>query len=457
MTGTMKSINPYTGDINRVVDVMTDGQVDEAVRDARKRFERWRLVPLHQRLDYMRSTADVLRNNAQHYAELMTMEMGKPIREALAEVEKCAWLCDYYVEHAEAFLHPEEIDTGAQKSYVRYDPLGIVLAIMPWNFPMWQVFRAAVPAIVSGNVCMLKHASNVPLCALAIEEIFRKGGLPIHTFTTLLVPPAGAMRLVKNDMVDAISLTGSTAAGMKVGEIAGANLKPMVLELGGSDPFIVLEDADIEKAAHMAIASRMINAGQSCIAAKRFIVMRPVAEAFRDALVTRLEALKVGDPMDLQTDIGPVAGKSFMKELNEQLEDARKRGGEIYQPHSWDDRGYFVLPALVANTTPDMRVVQQEVFGPIAAMIVVDTLEEALQQANATEFGLGAALWTRDLELAEKLAASIDSGFVAINDMVKSDPRLPFGGIKKSGVGRELSHWGLHEFVNIKTVVVQEG
>ena len=457
MSATMKSVNPYTGDINRECAVMTDEKVDEAVRDARKRFERWRCVPLVQRLDYIRATGEALRNNKQHYAELMTMEMGKPIRDAVAEVEKCAWLCDYYVENAAAFLTPETAETGAQESYIRYDPLGIVLAIMPWNFPFWQVFRCAVPAIAAGNVCLLKHASNVPLCAQAIEEVFRKGGLPIHTFTTLLMPAAGAMRLLQQDMVDAVSLTGSTAAGMKVGELAGGQIKPMVLELGGSDPFIVLEDADIQRAAAMAVASRMVNSGQSCIAAKRFIVMRSVAEAFRDAVAANLAKLKVGDPMDPETDIGPVAGKSFMDELNEQLADARAKGATVYQPHTWNDRGYFVMPALVSDTGADMRVVTEEVFGPIAAMIVVDSHEEAIAVANATEYGLGAALWTADLHLGQKLAADIDSGFVAINDMVKSDPRLPFGGVKKSGVGRELSHWGLHEFVNIKTVVVQKG
>jgi succinate-semialdehyde dehydrogenase/glutarate-semialdehyde dehydrogenase len=365
-------------------------------------------------------------------------------------------LCDYYAENATRFLHAELVETEAKKSYVAFEPLGIVLAIEPWNFPFWQVFRAAVPAVSAGNVVLLKHASNVPMTALAIEDAFRKAGFPENVFKTLLITPGDAMQLIDDDLVDAVALTGSNRAGEEVGARAGRKIKSLVLELGGSDPFIVLDDADVEKAGRTAAQARMVNSGQSCIAAKRFIVMEKVAGEFTKHFTARLRELKIGDPMDETTDIGPVARKDIRDDLKAQLRDAKLKGAktiELPQPFS---KGYFFAPCVVLNPTPNMKVLTDEVFGPIAPIVVVKSEEEAVAVANNTEYGLGAAIWSRDTARAERLAKRIQSGFVAINDMVRSDPRLPFGGVKKSGVGRELSHYGLKEFVNIKTVVVKE-
>jgi acyl-CoA reductase-like NAD-dependent aldehyde dehydrogenase len=386
----------------------------------------------------------------------MTREMGKPIREAVAEIEKCAWLCDYFAEKAALFLRPEEIKTEAKRSYVTFEPLGVVLAIMPWNFPFWQVFRFGVPAICAGNCVLLKHAPSVPGCALAIEAAFAAAGFPKGVFQTVLVDPPDALALLDEDKVDAVTLTGSVRAGMKVGETAGRKIKKIVLELGGSDPFIVLDDADIEKAARTAVTARMINSGQSCIAAKRFIVLSQVADVFKKLFVARLEELKIGDPMDEATDIGPLARKDILDNLEEQLRDAHAKGAEIIQREHSFRKGFFFAPAVVLHPKEDMKVLKEEVFGPIAPIIVVESEDEAVRIANTTEYGLGASIWSKNLTRAERLAGSIEAGAVAINDMVKSDPRLPFGGVKRSGVGRELSHYGLKEFVNIKTVVVKE-
>jgi len=397
-----------------------------------------------------------LRAEKRRYAEIMTNEMGKPIRESVSEIEKCAWLCDYYASSSEKFLQPEEVRTEAKKSYVLFQPLGIVLAIMPWNFPFWQAFRFGIPAVAAGNVVALKHASNVPMCALAIEEAFRKAGFPENVFKTFLMQAGDALKLIDDDKVDAVSLTGSNKAGEQVGAIAGRKIKKLVLELGGSDPFIVLDDADIEKAGRTAASARTINSGQSCIAAKRFIVMEKAAMAFREALFGRLKELKIGDPMDETTDVGPVAKQEILDSLNAQLEDAKGKGAEVLQVRHTSGKGLFFPPCVVNNPTRAMKVMTEEVFGPIAPIIVVRDEEEAVRTANDTPYGLGAAIWGLDLQRAERIAARIEAGCIAINDMVKSDPRLPFGGIKKSGVGRELSHYGLKEFVNIKTVVVRE-
>jgi succinate-semialdehyde dehydrogenase/glutarate-semialdehyde dehydrogenase len=382
--------------------------------------------------------------------------MGKPVREALAEVEKCALLADYYAGNAVTFLKPEEIKTEAKKSYVMFQPLGIVLAVMPWNFPFWQAFRFGVPAVTSGNVVLLKHASNVPQTALVIEEAFAKAGFPEDVFKTVLIDVPETLRLIDDDLVDAVSLTGSNRAGEEIGAHAGRRIKKVVLELGGSDPYIVLDDADVEKAGRTAANARMVNTGQSCIAAKRFIVMESVADEFAGHFLARLREMKLGDPMDETTDIGPLARKDIRDGLKAQLRDAKLKGAktiELPQPLS---KGYFFAPCVVLKPTPNMKVLTDEVFGPIAPIVVVKNEGEAIAAANNTEYGLGAAIWSRNTERAERMAKRIESGFVAINDMVRSDPRLPFGGVKKSGVGRELSNYGLKEFVNIKTVVVKE-
>ncbi|MGE5809844.1 MAG: NAD-dependent succinate-semialdehyde dehydrogenase [Nitrospirota bacterium] len=452
----IQSINPYTEQVMQEFPLMSRQEVDWQLKASHDAFLTWRDTPVSERSNYLKKLAGVLRSEKRSYAELMTKEMGKAIRESLAEVEKCAWLADYYSENAEPFLRPEEIRTEAKKSYVLFQPLGVVLAIMPWNFPFWQAFRFGAPAIAAGNTVVLKHASNVPATALAIEDAFRKAGFPDNVFKTLLISSSEALRLIDEDRVDAVSLTGSNAAGEEVGSHAGAKIKKVVLELGGSDPFIVLDDADIAKAGRMAANARMINAGQSCIAAKRFIVMEKVADEFTKHFMARLKELKIGDPMDETTDVGPLSRKDILQSLNDQLKDARAKGARVLQTDHAFKQGYFFAPCAVVGPAENMKVLTEEVFGPIAPIITVKSEDEAVRVANNSEYGLGASIWSRDHDRAERLAARIETGTVAINDMVKSDPRLPFGGVKKSGIGRELSHYGLKEFVNIKTVVVRE-
>ncbi len=452
----IRSINPYTEEVMKEFDLMTPEAVEGEIGKSRRAFSAWSELPASGRASFVRKLGGQLRAEKRRYAEIMTLEMGKPIRESVGEVEKCAWLCDYYADNGQKFLEPEEIGTEAKRSYVLFQPLGIVLAIMPWNFPFWQALRFGVPAVTAGNVVVLKHASNVPMCALAIEEAFRKAGFPENVFKTFLIGPQDALGLIDNDRVDAVSLTGSNRAGEEVGAHAGKKIRKLVLELGGSDPFIVLDDADIEKAGMVAVAARMINTGQSCIAAKRFIVMEKAAGAFREVFLGRLRQLKIGDPMDETTDVGPVAKREILDTLNGQIRDAKEKGGEILQVEHSQAWGLFFPPCVVYGTKPGMKILTEEVFGPIAPIITVKDEDEAVRAANDTEYGLGASIWSRDLKRAERIAGRVEAGCIAINDMVKSDPRLPFGGVKKSGIGRELSHYGLKEFVNIKTVVVRE-
>jgi len=456
MVKKMQSINPFTGDVMNEFRLLSPKKINGEIALSRKAFSGWKSTPVEERMDCIKRLAEQLRAGKRTYAELMTKEMGKPIRESLAEIEKCAWLCDYYAEAAPHLLGTEFIKTEALKSYVTFEPLGIVLAIMPWNFPFWQALRFGIPAICAGNVVVLKHASNVPMCALAIEEAFKKACFPDHVFTTLLIDAKGAKKLIYQDKVDAVSLTGSNKAGAEVGALAGARVKRCVLELGGSDPFIVLDDADVEKASRMAVSARVINTGQSCIAAKRLIIHEKIADEFKTIFSARLREIKIGDPMDESNDLGPLARPDIVNCLNEQLKDAREKGAEIMQPGHSFSKGFFFAPCAVYNATKDMKVLTEEVFGPIAPVIVVKDEDEAVRLANDTEYGLGASIWGRNIERAERIAARLEVGTVAINDIVKSDPRLPFGGVKKSGIGRELSHYGLKEFVNIKSVVVKE-
>jgi succinate-semialdehyde dehydrogenase/glutarate-semialdehyde dehydrogenase len=455
--GRMKiiSVNPYTEEIVAEYRQMMPDEVDREVQKSRQSFSSWANLSVAGRIAYISKLADNLRADKRKYAEIITREMGKPIRESAAEIEKCALACDYYTQNAEKFLETEKVSTVG-KSYILFQPLGIVLGIMPWNFPFWQVFRFAIPALAAGNVVLLKHASNVPACALAIEDAFLKAGFPENVFKTLLIGASSALKLIEDDKVDAVSLTGSARAGEEVAAAAGRRIKKVVLELGGSDPFIVLDDADIAAAAEMAVKARMVNAGQSCIAAKRFIVMESVADEFKEIFLARLMELRVGDPMDETTDVGPVAKREVLDALNEQLSDAKAKGAEIHQSKHIFARGLFFLPCAVLNPTKEMRIMTEEVFGPIAPVITVRDEDEAIRAANDTGFGLGASIWSRDHKKADRLARRLDAGFVAVNDMVKSDPRLPFGGVKKSGIGRELSHYGLKEFVNIKTVAIKE-
>ena len=450
----LKSINPYTGEVNAEFDPLTDEVCGRAVRRGREAFEAWRKLAVADRVKPIANLASIFRRKKREFAGIAAVEMGKPIRDAVAEIEKCALLCDYYYQSSEKFLLSEEIETEASKSYVVFDPLGVILGIMPWNFPFWQVARWAVPTLAAGNVCLLKHASNVPLTAIEIEKIFREAGFPEFVFQTLLIGPQGAERLIEESPIDGVSLTGSGAAGSKVGSLAGKHFKKVVLELGGSDPFMVFEDADLDKAARAAVRSRMANAGQSCIAAKRLIVMESVADAFREKFLEGMNSLRIGDPMDESTDLGPLAKMEFVEDLARQLDDAVKKGARVYRGPKPPARGFFFQPVVLTDLTADMLVTKEEVFGPIAPVITARTEEEMIRIANGTEFGLGAAIWTRDISKAVRLAREIASGFIAINGIVKSDPRLPFGGVKKSGLGRELSHYGLKEFVNTKTIVI---
>jgi succinate-semialdehyde dehydrogenase/glutarate-semialdehyde dehydrogenase len=425
------------------------------VQGARRAFLSWKKASVQGRAGYLRAVSKALREQQRNFAETITREMGKPIGQSLAEVEKCAWLSDHFAENAGKFLQDEMVATDALKSYVALEPLGVILGIMPWNFPFWQVFRFAVPALMAGNVCVLKHASNVPRTALTIEKLFRDSGLPDHVFKTLLADSQVAMQLVERELVDGVSLTGSVEAGAQVASLAGRHIKKFVLELGGSDPFIVLEDADIPKTARMALQARMLNSGQSCIAAKRFIVLGAIAKPFTEALERELKAVKSGDPMDPATTLGPLAKQEFVGVLSAQLEDAERKGARVVYGPTPPGRGFFFRPAIVTNVRPDMRVVTEEVFGPILPVLVAENEARLVEMANTSAYGLGASIWTKDLARAEKLARELEVGFVAVNDMVKSDPRLPFGGIKKSGVGRELSHYGLKEFTNLKSVVIK--
>lgn len=450
------SINPYTEEVNGEFDRFDRQRCSEAAAKARGAFENWSRAAIAERLAYIDRMASVLRRNKDEYAALITREMGKPVKQAAGEIEKCAMACDYYVENAERFLRREDIQTETSRSFVDFEPLGVILGIMPWNFPFWQVLRFGIPALAAGNVCLLKHASNVPMCALRIERAFTEAGFPEGVFQTLLIGADGVRQLIEADEVDGVSLTGSTQAGASVGSLAGKHIKKLVLELGGSDPFIVLADADVEQAAEAGLWARNQNAGQSCIAAKRFIVAEPVARAFEEAFVQGLKKLRIGDPMKQETDIGPVARKEFLPALQDQLDDAMDKGARVaYGPEPPAGKGFFFKPAVLTGVDERMKVMSEEVFGPIAPIIVARDEDEALRLANATDLGLGASIWSRDVERAIELSRQIRSGFVAINDIVKSDPRLPFGGVKKSGVGRELSHYGLKEFVNIKTVVVK--
>jgi succinate-semialdehyde dehydrogenase/glutarate-semialdehyde dehydrogenase len=405
------------------------------------------------RAKLMRAAAGVMRDRKNELAALMADEMGKVIRDGIAEVQKCADCCDYYAEHAQRFLQKQSVDSDAQESYIAYDPLGVILAIMPWNFPFWQVFRFAAPALMAGNVGVLKHASNVSGCALAIEAIFKDAGFPANAFSTLLVESSRVEALIRNPLVAAVTLTGSTPAGRSVASIAGSELKKSVLELGGSDAYVVLDDADLDLAVDACVKSRLINGGQSCIAAKRFIVVRPLREAFEQRYVERFRAVRIGDPRDPATDIGPMARTDLRDQVHEQVMKSVQQGAKLLVGGVVPDGPGAYYPATVlAGVKPGMTAFDEEIFGPVAAIIEADDEQHAIALANQSVFGLGAALFTRDKDKADRIAREIEAGSVFVNTFVKSDPRLPFGGIKQSGYGRELSWFGIQEFVNIKTV-----
>jgi len=451
----LESINPATGQVIETFSEHTRGQVQEILASAEEAFRSWRERPFSERAARMRNAARVLRDHAAGHARTMTLEMGKTSGEALAEVEKCAWVCEHYAGSAEAILAKEVIEASYTRSYVRFDPIGPVLAVMPWNFPYWQVFRFAAPALMAGNTGILKHASNVMGCALKIEEIFAKAGFPENVFRALLIPSGPVADLIDSPVIRAVTLTGSNPAGSQVAGRAGKALKKTVMELGGSDPFIVLADADLERAAAVGATARLLNCGQSCIAAKRFIVEKGALDAFLALFKAEFEKKTVGDPLDGKTDVGPMAREDLLLELDDQVKRSVAAGARVVIGGGRLPRdGAFYAPAILAGVREGMPAFDEEIFGPVAAVIEADGADHAVALANESDFGLGASIWTRDTALAEKLAARIESGCVFINDMVKSDPRLPFGGVKLSGYGRELSHYGIKEFVNIKTVVI---
>jgi succinate-semialdehyde dehydrogenase / glutarate-semialdehyde dehydrogenase len=449
----MQSVNPATGERIENYEALSGSALEGRLATSAAAFVEYRRVPAGQRAAWLRGAAELLDADRRRWAELMTREMGKPIAAAEAEAEKCAWVCRYYAEHGPRFIADEPVDAAAERSWVAFQPLGPVLAVMPWNFPFWQLFRFAAPALVAGNVALLKHASNVPGCALAIEEIFRRAGFPDGVFQTLLIGSGDVERVIADPRVRAVTLTGSEGAGSAVGAAAGKALKKSVLELGGSDPFIVMPSAELDQAAATAVQARHINNGQSCIAAKRFIVHRDVAEEFAARFVARAEALVVGDPMDPATDVGPLATEAIRDELADQVERSVAAGARLRTGGTIPDRaGWFYTPTVLTDLPPGSAALCEETFGPVAAIVVVDSADEAIAVANDSDLGLGASAWTRDPAEARRFAHELEAGCVALNRMVASDPRLPFGGVKKSGYGRELGRWGLLEFVNIKAV-----
>ncbi|MBK7367496.1 MAG: NAD-dependent succinate-semialdehyde dehydrogenase [Candidatus Eisenbacteria bacterium] len=453
----MRSVHPATGQLVQEYAGHSPADAAACLDRAATAQPAWAALSFAARAAVMSRTAALLRERAPSLARLATLEMGKPIAQAEGEVEKCAWVCEWYAEHAERLLADEAVATDATRSGTRCEPLGVLLAIMPWNFPYWQVFRAAAPALMAGNAVALKHASNVPGVALAIESLLREAGAHEGVFSTLLVPASGAAALIAHDAVAAVTLTGSEAAGRQVAATAGAALKKAVLELGGSDPFVVLADANVDEAAAVAVTARVQNNGQSCIAAKRFVVEAPVAEAFTRAFVERTRALVVGDPLDRATQVGPLARPEFVDDLDDQVRRTLAAGAVLLEGgRRLDGPGWFYAPTVLGNVTPGMAAFDEETFGPLAPITVARDAADAVRLANLTRFGLGASVWTRDAAKGEALAREIRAGAVFVNGMVKSDPRLPFGGIKASGYGRELAGAGIREFVNLKTVWVRE-
>ncbi|MDZ8135464.1 MAG: NAD-dependent succinate-semialdehyde dehydrogenase [Nostoc sp. DedQUE04] len=451
------TINPATGETLKTFEALNDAEIAAKLDLADRIFEQYRQTSFSQRSQWLSKAADILEQDKAEFAKLMTLEMGKPFKAAIAEVEKCAAVCRYYAEHAPDFLADVSVKTDASQSFVRYQPIGAILAVMPWNFPFWQVFRFAAPALMAGNVGLLKHASNVPQCALAIEDIIRRAGFPEGAFQTLLIGAAKVADLMADDRVKAATLTGSEPAGASLAVAAGKQIKKTVLELGGSDPFIVLESADLETAVVTATTARMLNNGQSCIAAKRFIVADAIADKFEKLLLEKFEALKVGDPMQPDTDLGPLATPGILQDLEQQVQRAISSGGKVLTGgHPLSDRpGNFYPPTIIIDIPTDTPIAKEEFFGPVALLFRVTDIDAAIKLANDSPFGLGASAWTTNDQESDRLVEEIEAGSVFINSMVKSDPRLPFGGIKRSGYGRELSIQGIHEFVNVKTVWVK--
>lgn len=454
--GQIATINPASGETIRTFDPISDSELERMLALSLDAFSRHRKTSFTERATKMRRVADALEDQKRRLGEMITIEMGKPIGPASAEVAKCATACRYYADNAESQLADEQVKTEGSRSYIRYQPLGPILAIMPWNFPFWQVFRFAAPALMAGNTGLLKHASNVPQSALAIERIIREAGFEEGVFQTLLLETSRVEGVIRDPRVRAVTLTGSEQAGASVASIAGEEIKKVVLELGGSDPFIVMPSADLDEAVATAVQARTVNAGQSCIAAKRFIVHEKIAERFESLFAERMAALRIGDPMDEKTEIGPLASEQILEDLDEQVKKTVAMGGKVLTGgRRLERKGHYFAPTVLTDVPENSPAAVDELFGPVASVFRVDSIDEAVRRANDTTFGLAASVWTRDAAEQERFVEEIESGLVFVNAMVASDARLPFGGVKRSGIGRELGEHGIREFVNIKTVWVK--
>jgi acyl-CoA reductase-like NAD-dependent aldehyde dehydrogenase len=448
----LKTTNPATGEVINEYEIMSKEQIEEITKRSKTTFHEWKKDPI-KRAEYLYHVADIFRKDKERLAKVITNEMGKIIREARAEVEKCAWVMEYYADNGRVFLTDEIVNTDARKSFIAFEPLGVIGSIMPWNFPYWQGLRFASPSLMAGNTIVLKPASATMQSGIEIEKAFDKAGVPTGVFQTIVGDSTAAEMLIDSENVNAVTFTGSVPVGAKVAQRATSKLKKTVLELGGSDPFIVCEDADIEKASTGAVKGRFINCGQSCIATKRFIVVKKIANEFIEKFVQKTEKLNVGDPLSDQTDIGPLINSKSVENMESVVEDSVRKGGEVLTGgERVRSKGSFYKPTLLRKVTHDMLVLHEEVFGPIAPISIVENELEAIKLSNDSKFGLGASIWTQDLDKAEKLSRSIESGIVTVNNVVISDPRVPFGGIKNSGFGRELSRYGMLEFVNVKSV-----
>ena len=451
---TTVSTNPYTGKEIHSYKNHSAKEVGEIIDKADARFGSWKKTTFDERAKLMLAAAAELKSNKEEYAETMVLEMGKPISQAIAEVEKCAWVCEYYAENAQKQLANENKETDAYKSYVRYEPLGVVLAVMPWNYPYWQVFRFAAPALMAGNIAVLKHASNVFGCALNIEKIFKRAGFPENCFSTLFVKSDAVKAIIENKKIKAVTLTGSGPAGSEVASAAGKNIKKTVLELGGSNALIVLRDCDIEKTIDTCVMARYQNTGQSCIAGKRLLVDESIAEEFVNRLTKKVSELKSGNPMEEDTFIGTMAREDLAQDLEKQVKSSVAYGAKLV---IGGNREYaYFEPTILTEVTPEMKVFEEETFGPVLSVTTFKTVEEAIKLSNLSKFGLGVSIFSKNIEAVEKLVPEFEEGGVFINELVKSDPRLPFGGVKMSGYGRELSEHGIREFVNRKTVFINK-
>jgi acyl-CoA reductase-like NAD-dependent aldehyde dehydrogenase len=448
----LKTINPATEEVINTYKMMTKEQINEKVKKAQNAFCEWK-KDIQKRAEYLYHVAHVFRQDKERLAKVITNEMGKAIKEARSEVEKCSWVMEYYADNGRVFVTDEVVNTDARKSFITFEPLGVIGSIMPWNFPYWQGLRFAAPSLMVGNTIVLKPASATMQCGIEIEKAFEKAGVPQPVFQTIVGDSTAAEMLIDSDSINAVTFTGSVPVGAKVAQRATSQIKKTVLELGGSDPFIVCEDADIEKATTGAVKGRFINCGQSCIATKRFFVIKKIADEFIEKFVQKTEKLRVGDPLSDDTDLGPLVNASGLKTIDSQVKDSVKEGAEILTGgEQTRSKGYFYKPTILKNVSSNMRVAQEEVFGPVAPIVVADSETEALRLANDSQYGLGASIWTEDLDKAERLSRMVRSGIVTVNNVVISDPRVPFGGVKKSGFGRELSRYGMLEFVNIKSV-----